>query len=47
VLEELGRNDEAAEWFARSERASEALAVAADPDGGDIIEIVEEPAEDA
>ncbi len=42
VLEELGRDEEAAEWIARSERASEALASAADPDGGDVIEIVEE-----
>jgi hypothetical protein len=42
VLEELGRDAEAAEWFARSERASEALDIAADPDGGDVIEIVEE-----
>lgn len=42
VLEELGRDDEASEWFARSERAAEALAAAADPDGGDVVEIVEE-----
>ena len=42
VLEELGRDDEAAEWIERSERASEALASAADPDGGDVVEIVEE-----
>jgi hypothetical protein len=42
VLEELGRDDEAAEWIARSERASEALASADDPDGGDVVEIVEE-----
>ncbi|MEO8263321.1 MAG: hypothetical protein ABI566_12210 [Pseudolysinimonas sp.] len=42
VLEELGRNDEAAQWFARSERATDALALAADPDGGDVIEIIEE-----
>jgi hypothetical protein len=42
VLEELGRDEEAAEWIARSERASEALSLAADPDAGDIIEIVEE-----
>jgi hypothetical protein len=47
VLEELGRDDEAAEWIARSERASDALASAADPDGGDIIEIVEEDDPDA
>jgi hypothetical protein len=42
VLEELGREDEAAEWLARSERATEALVSASDPDGGDVIEIVEE-----
>jgi hypothetical protein len=42
VLEELGRDAEAAEWFARAERAANALATAADPDGGDIVEIVEE-----
>ncbi len=42
VLEELGRDDEAAEWIARSERATEALVTAADPDGGDIVEIIEE-----
>jgi hypothetical protein len=42
VLEELGRTDEAAEWYARADRATVALAEAADPDGGDTIEIVEE-----
>ena len=42
VLEELGRDDEAAEWFRRSERASDALAEADDPDGGDVVEIVED-----
>ncbi len=42
VLEELGRDDEAAEWLARSERASEALENAADPAAGDVVEIVEE-----
>lgn len=45
VLEELGRADEAAVWFARSERATDALETAADPDGGDVIEIVEEDEE--
>jgi len=45
VLEELGRDAEAAEWFVRSERASDALATAGDPDGGDIVEIVEEQQE--
>lgn len=42
VLEELGREEEAATWFERSERAARALADAADPDGGDVVEIVEE-----
>ncbi|HTL40310.1 MAG TPA: hypothetical protein VL294_02420 [Pseudolysinimonas sp.] len=42
VLEELGRADEAAEWFARSDRATAALQEAVDPDAGDVIEIVEE-----
>lgn len=42
VLEELGRDEEAAQWIARSEGASDALANAADPDGGDVVEIVEE-----
>jgi hypothetical protein len=42
VLEELGRDAEAAEWSARADRAADALAAAADPDGGDVIEIVEE-----
>jgi hypothetical protein len=42
VLEELGRTDEAAEWFARSDRATAALQEQGDPDAGDVIEIVEE-----
>jgi hypothetical protein len=42
VLEELGRDGEAAEWSARAARAAEALATAADPDGGDVVEIVDE-----
>ncbi|CAN5361232.1 hypothetical protein BH11ACT3_BH11ACT3_19610 [soil metagenome] len=43
VLEELGRSDEAAEWFGRSERAAEALDSAADPEGDDdTVEIIEE-----
>jgi hypothetical protein len=46
VLEELGRDADAAEWFARSEAASDALETAADPDGGDVIEIVEEESDD-
>ena len=42
VLEELGREEEAAEWFARAERAAEALEEAAASDGQDTVEIVEE-----
>lgn len=46
VLEELGRAAEAAEWFERSTRASRALEEAADPDAGDVVEIVEVEVED-
>ena len=42
VLEELGRDDEAAEWIERSERATDALETSGDPDAGDVVEIVEE-----
>jgi hypothetical protein len=42
VLEELGRTEEAEQWWARSERASVALEEAATPEGQDTIEIVEE-----
>lgn len=42
VLEELGRNDEAEIWWERSDVASEALGDADDPDGGDVIEVIEE-----
>ncbi len=42
VLEELGRDDEAEQWLARSERARAALHAATDPDGGDIVEIIDE-----
>jgi hypothetical protein len=41
VLEDLGREAEAEEWFARSERAAEALDLAENPDAGDVIEVVE------
>ncbi|MDO9063049.1 MAG: hypothetical protein Q7U41_00595 [Microbacterium sp.] len=41
VLEELGRADEAAEWFARADRASAALGL--DDDDEDQIEVIEEP----
>jgi hypothetical protein len=41
VLEELGRGDEAEEWFERSDRAAEALGLAEEPDAGDVVEVVE------
>jgi tetratricopeptide (TPR) repeat protein len=41
VLEELGRDAEAEEWYERSERASEALDQAENGGAGDVIEIVE------
>ncbi|PZQ87863.1 MAG: hypothetical protein DI534_13225 [Leifsonia xyli] len=47
VLEELGRGDEAEEWWERAERAALALERAADPDGQDLVEIVEEEFDDA
>ncbi len=47
VLEELGRDAEAAEWFARYERAADALATACEPCAGDVIEIVEAAETDA
>ncbi len=40
VLEELGRQGEADEWFARSERAASALS--GDDDGDDVVEIYED-----
>ncbi|WP_193726441.1 tetratricopeptide repeat protein [Protaetiibacter intestinalis] len=43
VLEELGRTEEAEEWWERSERAMVALEEAATPEGQDTVEIVEEP----
>jgi tetratricopeptide (TPR) repeat protein len=46
VLEELGRTDEAEEWFARADFAIEALEQAEDPQSGDLIEIVEEDDDD-
>lgn len=42
VLEELGRDEEAQEWWQLSERATEALERAAIPEGGDTVEIIEE-----
>jgi hypothetical protein len=47
VLEELGRTEEAEEWFERSERASEALDLAENPNSGDVIEVVEVDDEEA
>jgi hypothetical protein len=46
VLEDLGREDEAEEWWQRSDRASEALDSGGDPDD-DVIEIEEEDADEA
>lgn len=42
VLEELGRDDEAEEWYNRAEASQDALDRAADADGDDTIEVVEE-----
>ncbi len=42
VLEELGRDDEAEQWWQRSDRASIALERAALPDGEEIVEVIEE-----
>jgi hypothetical protein len=41
VLEELGRGDEAEEWFERSERASDALDQAENPGDVDVVEVIE------
>jgi hypothetical protein len=41
VLEELGRNTEAEEWYERSERASDALDQAENPGDVDVIEVIE------
>jgi tetratricopeptide (TPR) repeat protein len=41
VLEELGRNDEAEEWYERSERASDALDQVENPGDVDVIEVIE------
>jgi tetratricopeptide (TPR) repeat protein len=45
TLEELGRQDEADEWWARVDRAAEALADAADEDSWETIDVVEETIE--
>lgn len=42
VLEELGREDEAEQWWQRSDRASIALERAAMPAGEEIVEVIEE-----
>lgn len=42
VLEELGRDDEAEQWWQRSDRATIALDEAARPEGQDTVEIIEE-----
>ena len=47
VLEELGREAEAEEWYERSDRASAALDLAENPDAGDVIEVVEEDVDDS
>ena len=42
VLEELGHDDEAEQWWQRSDRATIALERAAIPEGEDTVEIIEE-----
>ncbi len=46
TLEELGRQDEADEWWARVDAATEALAEAADEDAWETVDVVEEAIED-
>ena len=45
TLEELGRQDEADEWWARVDRAAAALAEAADENAWETVDVVEEEAE--
>ncbi|WP_323749467.1 hypothetical protein [Curtobacterium sp. VKM Ac-1393] len=45
TLEELGRQDEADEWWARVDRAAEALAEAADENAWETVDVVEETLE--
>ncbi|MGN7192333.1 MULTISPECIES: hypothetical protein [unclassified Curtobacterium] len=45
TLEELGRQDEADEWWARVDRAAEALAAAADENAWETVDVVEEEVE--
>jgi hypothetical protein len=47
VLEELGREDEAEQWWQRSDRASIALERAAMPDGEEVVEVIEDEQPDA
>ena len=47
VLEELGHEDEAEQWWQRSDRATIALEQAAIPEGEDTVEIIEELIEPA
>lgn len=47
VLEELGREAEAEEWWQRSDRATIALERAAIPDGEEVVEVIEEEQPDA
>ena len=42
VLEELGHEDEAEQWWQRSDRATIALEQAAIPEGEDTVELIEE-----
>jgi tetratricopeptide (TPR) repeat protein len=42
VLADLGRDDEAEQWWQRSDRATIALERAAVPDGEEIVEVIEE-----
>jgi hypothetical protein len=46
VLEELGHEDEAEQWWQRSDRATIALEQAAIPEGEDTVEIIEELSEE-
>ncbi|OII14500.1 hypothetical protein BIU96_11255, partial [Curtobacterium sp. MCBA15_008] len=45
TLEELGRQDEADEWWARVDRAAEALAEVADENAWETVDVVEEEVE--
>ena len=45
VLEDLGRADEAEQWWDRSDRASAALSIGGNPDDEEIVEVEEEELE--